>query len=75
MTIDKYTKVILTVIAIATSTLALKGIGIVPTANAQTDKVMRVNICDPVNETVCVRVGSIEGKSKGAVVMLVHDVR
>ena len=75
MTIDNYTKVMLTVIAIATSILAFKGIGIIPTANAQTDKVMRVNICDPVNETVCARVGGLEGKGSGAVVLLVHDVR
>ena len=33
------------VIAIATSTLALKGIGIVPTANAQSDEIMKVQIC------------------------------
>ena len=59
MILDTYTKVILTIIAIATSTLALKGIGIVPTANAQSDKIMKVQICDKYR---CARVGNLEGK-------------
>ena len=45
MTIDTYTKVILTVIALSTSTIALKGVGIIPTANAQSSGVQKVVIC------------------------------
>jgi len=36
---------------------------------------MSVNICDPANETVCARVGGLEGKGSGAAVLLINDVR
>ena len=51
MTIDNYTKVILTVIALSTSTLALKGVGIIPTANAQSSGVQKVVICSKYGDT------------------------
>ena len=59
MTIDSYTKIILTIIALSTSILALKGIGIVPVANAKSDEIMKVQICDKYR---CARVGNLEGK-------------
>ena len=48
MTLDIYTKVILTVIALSTSTLALKGVGIIPSADAQSSSVQKVQICNHV---------------------------
>jgi len=45
MTIDTYTKVILTVIALSTSTIAFKGVGIIPTVNAQSSGVQKIAIC------------------------------
>ena len=59
MTIDNYKKVMLTVIAFTTSTIALKGIVIIPKANAQSDEIMKVQICDKYR---CARVGNIMGK-------------
>ena len=46
MTIDNYTKVILTVIALSTTTIALKGVGIIPSADAQSKTTLKVAVCD-----------------------------
>lgn len=51
--IDKYTKVILTVIAISTSTIALQGTIIIPSAKAEGDYVTKVAICDYENPKKC----------------------
>ncbi len=46
MTIDTYTKFIMTIIAGALVVIALKGTGIIPTANAQSGGVHKIAICD-----------------------------
>ena len=46
MTIDNYTKFIMTVIAGALVVIALKGTGIIPTATAQSNVVQKVQVCD-----------------------------
>ena len=45
MQIDNYTKFIMTVIAGALVVIALKGVGIIPTANAQSSGVQKIAIC------------------------------
>ena len=74
MTIDNYTKVILTIIALSTSLIALRGIGIIPTASAQSDELLSVRICDPVNTSMCARVGSINADI-GNEALSVFDMR
>ena len=61
MIIDNYTKFIMTVIAGALVVIALEGTGIIATANAQSDDILKVQICDKYR---CARVGSLEGKEK-----------
>tara|TARA_R110002110_G_scaffold205749_1_gene417929 strand:- start:419 stop:619 length:201 start_codon:yes stop_codon:yes gene_type:complete len=61
MNIDRYTKVILTIIAACLSVLTLKEVGFIPVAYAQS--IQRVVICDGV-EPRCADVrrnGSIDG--------------
>ena len=47
MTIDNYTKFIMTIIAGALVVIALKGTGIIPTANAHSGGVHKIAICSP----------------------------
>ncbi len=61
MIIDNYTKFIMTVIAGALVVIALEGTGIIATANAQSDDILKVQICDKYR---CARVGNLEGKEK-----------
>ena len=56
MTIDNYTKFIMTIIAGALVVIALKGTGLIPTANAHSGGVHKIAICDK-NGTFCAEVG------------------
>ena len=56
MQIDNYTKFIMTVIAGALVVIALKGTGIIPTANAHSGGVHKIMICDEQGD--CANVGS-----------------
>ena len=56
MHIDNYTKFIMTVIAGALVVIALKGTGIIPTANAHSGGVHKIMICDEDGD--CANVGS-----------------
>ncbi len=47
MQIDNYTKFIMTVIAGALVVIALKGTGIISTANAKEDAIHKIAICEP----------------------------
>lgn len=47
MTSDRYTKVVLTVIAVCLSLLTLREFGVLPEAHAQSGGATRVTICDP----------------------------
>lgn len=53
--IDKYTKGVLTIIAIALMIIALKGTGLLPQAYASNHGVQKVAICDYVKDN-CVNV-------------------
>ena len=63
MTIDNYTKLILTVIAGALVVIALKGTGIIPTANAHSGGVHKIAICSE-NGKAC---ANIVGKDYGGI--------
>ena len=54
MTTDRYTKVVLTIIAVSLATIALQHA--IPSAFAQSDQVVRVAICDPNFPSNCARV-------------------
>ena len=51
--IDNYTKIILTVIAVATSVIALQGTNLIKTATAEGDQLLKVAICDYEYPTKC----------------------
>ena len=55
MTTDRYTKVVLTIIAVSLATIALQHT--IPSAFAQSDQVVKVVICDPNSPSTCARVG------------------
>ena len=46
MTIDTYTKFIMTIIAGALVVIALKGTGVIPTANAHSGGVHKIAVCN-----------------------------
>lgn len=47
MAIDRYTKFVLTLIAICLSLLTIKAFRLLPEAYAQSDQPTRVTLCDP----------------------------
>ena len=51
--IDNYTKIILTVIAVATSVIALQGTNLIKTATADGDQLIKVATCDYEYPTKC----------------------
>ena len=53
---DLYSKVVLTVIAIALSAIALQGFQAVSSANASAHQIHRIAICDPTIPQRCARV-------------------
>ena len=57
--IDSYTKIILTIIAVSTSIIALKGSGLIHTATAETEKIQKVAICDIFQPNVCADVSNV----------------
>ena len=63
MTIDTYTKFIMTIIAGALVVIALKGTGIIPMANAHSGGVHKIAICDASGKRCAtVRSESLSGK-------------
>jgi hypothetical protein len=62
MTIDRYTKIVLTVIAISLSTIALQHV--IPSAFAQQSaRPVKVVICDSEDTDRCARVGFLNNDS------------
>jgi hypothetical protein len=59
MTTDRYTKVVLTVIAVALSAIALQLS--IPSAFAQSNRPVKVWLCDPRNPDWCADVGTSGG--------------
>jgi|APGre2960657444_1045066.scaffolds.fasta_scaffold10786_6 hypothetical protein len=53
---DLYTKFVLTVIALALSTIALQHA--IPSAFAQSENIQKVVICDPQNPSLCAEISS-----------------
>jgi hypothetical protein len=51
--IDNYTRITLTVIALSTSFIALQGSGLIKTATAEGDHLIKVAICDYEYPTKC----------------------
>ena len=62
MQIDSYTKFIMTVIAGALVVIALKGTGIIPTANAHSGGVHKIAICNA-NGKKCATVNKKRGSA------------
>lgn len=62
MTTDRYTKVILTIIAFSLAVIALQDV--IPSAFAQNTRPVKVWLCDPTNPDWCADIG----KSGGLVV-------
>ena len=60
MHIDNYTKFIMTVIAGALVVIALKGTGIIPTANAHAGGVHKISICNKTGER-CAQIKEFKG--------------
>jgi len=56
MTNDRYTKIVLTVIAVSLSTIALQQV--IPSAFAQQSPI-KVVICDPNNANFCANIGTL----------------
>ena len=54
--IDKYTKVVLTVIAVSTSFIALKDTALISSATAENDYVAKVAICIYTNSNYCAEI-------------------
>ena len=58
MTVDRYTKIVLTVIAVSLSTIALQQV--IPSAFAQqSSRPLKVVICDSENANFCAWVGTL----------------
>jgi len=61
MTNDRYTKIVLTVIAVSLSTIALQQV--IPSAFAQQSPI-KVVICDSVEANFCARVGTLHNDTR-----------
>jgi hypothetical protein len=63
MTTDRYTKVVLTIIAVSLATIALQHT--IPSAFAQSSGITKVAICNPQNPNVCAEVVGRYGEQWG----------
>ena len=57
MTIDRYTKAVLTVIALSLAVIAVRSVPLVGMAQAQSDEPIKVQICDGFFSNRCAEVG------------------